>query len=135
MPFAFAERRFARNRDGAAAVEFAMISPALFSIVVGVLMLGVAYYEGATIQWSLERSLRSAMIHPDVTLADIEELMADDLVRIGSPEVDFSYVVDDTGAVPLAIVTADYDVPLEIPFLPPFPLHFRAETVAPVPAD
>ncbi len=128
-------RRFASAKSGATAVEFALVAPLLMTMIGGVLALGAAYYEGATIQWALERSLRSAMIHADLTAADIEELMADDLALIGSPDVAFDYQIDESGAVPVAIVSAEYDVPLEIPFIPEMALHFRAENVAPAPVE
>ncbi|MGD9979271.1 MAG: TadE/TadG family type IV pilus assembly protein [Hyphomonadaceae bacterium] len=130
--FAFA-KRIAHDASGASAVEFAMIAPVLLTCIVGMLMLGMAYYEGATVQWSLERTLRAAMIDPEVTEADIEERLAEQLEAIGSPEIDFSYVVDDSGAVPLAVATANYEVPLNVPFVPDLALHFSAESVAPAP--
>jgi Flp pilus assembly protein TadG len=124
-------RRFRRDARGAAAVEFAIVAPALITCIVGLLMLGITYYEGATVQWSLERRLRAAMIDPDATAAQIEAAIRSDLEQIGSPEIEFIYQVDDEGAVPLAVVTVNYDVPLQIPFLPDMALHFSAEGVAP----
>lgn len=112
-----------------------MIAPLLFTFILGILHLGIAYWEGATIQWSLERGLRTAMVYPDTTAADIEAAMQEELAMIGSPDVDFSYEIDEEGGVALAVVRADYDVPLKIPFLPDMSLHFAAENVAPVPAD
>jgi Flp pilus assembly pilin Flp len=132
-PFAFAKRSLARDASGAAAVEFAMIAPALFTCIVGTLMLGMAYYEGATIQWTLERQMRTAMINPDATGADIEAAIAADLEQIGSPDIEFTYVLDASGSVPITVMTADYEVPLRVPFLPDLALHFSAETVAPSP--
>ena len=134
MRFAFARRSLARDRSGAAAVEFAMIAPVLFTCICGILMLGLAYYEGATVQWSLERTLRAAMLDPDVTAEDIEAALNEQLEAIGSPEIDFAYVIDDDGSVPLAIATANYEVPLHVPFVPDLALHFSAESVAPAPA-
>jgi hypothetical protein len=96
-------------------------------------MLGIAYYQASTIQWSLERSLRAAMIDEDTTLQDIRDAMADDLDRIGSPDVELTYTVDNSGTVPMAIVTADYDVPLNIPFLPKLMLRYSIEDVVPLP--
>jgi Flp pilus assembly pilin Flp len=134
MRFAFARRSLARDQTGAAAVEFAMIAPVLFTCICGILMLGLAYYEGATVQWSLERTLRAAMIDPDVTAEDIEAALNEQLEAIGSPEIDFTYVIDDAGSVPLAVATANYEVPLHVPFVPDLALHFSAESVAPAPA-
>lgn len=132
-PSGFAKRSLTADTRGVAAVEFAMIAPALVTSIVGLLMLGMAYYEGATVQWSLERRLRAAMIDPNATAAEIEAAVAADLEMIGSPDVDFSYVIDDTGSVPFAIVTANYTIPLHVPFLPDLALHFSAESVAPSP--
>ncbi|MEZ5957302.1 MAG: TadE/TadG family type IV pilus assembly protein [Hyphomonadaceae bacterium] len=123
-----------RDASGAAAVEFAMIAPVLFTCIVGLLMLGMAYYEGATLQWSLERALRAAMIDPEMTGADIEAALNARLEAIGSPDIEFSYVIDDSGVVPLATATAAYEVPLRVPFVPDMALHFSAESVAPAPA-
>jgi Flp pilus assembly pilin Flp len=113
-----ARRRLARDEAGTTAVEFAIISPLLFTFLLGIFQLGMAYYEGSTIQWSLERSLRTAMVHAETTADDIREEMQDELALIGSPDVDFSYEIDDSGVVQLAVVRADYDVPVRVPFLP-----------------
>jgi Flp pilus assembly protein TadG len=131
MRSAFANRSLSQNASGVAAVEFAMIAPVLFTSIVGMLMLGMAYYEGATVQWSLERTLRAAMIDPDVTPADIEAALNERLEVIGSPQIEFSYVVDNSGSVPVAVATANYQVPLHVPFIPDLALHFSAESVAP----
>jgi Flp pilus assembly protein TadG len=128
-----ARRSLSRDAGGAAAVEFAMIAPVLCTCIVGMLMLGMAYYEGATVQWSLERTLRAAMIDPEVTGSEIEAALNQQLETIGSPEIDFSYVIDETGSVPVAVATANYEVPLHVPFVPDLALHFSAESVAPAP--
>ena len=110
-----------------------MIAPVLFTSIVGLLMLGMAYYEGATLQWSLERTLRAAMIDPSMTASDIEAALNERLEAIGSPDIDFSYVIDNSGSVSMAVVTAGYEVPLHVPFVPDMALHFSAESVAPAP--
>lgn len=128
-------RCFLSARSGAAAVEFAFVGPVLMTLIVGILMLGMAHYEGATVQWSLERALRVAMIDSEVSKEEIEALMAEDLARIGSPDVNLSYEIDESGSVPVAVASASYEVPLNIPFLPDLALRYAAENVTPVPAD
>jgi Flp pilus assembly protein TadG len=133
MRSVFAKRSLARDRGGAVAVEFAMIAPVLCTCIVGILMLGMAYYEGATVQWSLERTLRAAMLDPEITPAEIETALNERLEAIGSPEIEFSYAIDETGSVPVAVATANYEMPLHVPFVPDLALHFSAESVAPAP--
>lgn len=133
MRSVFAKRGFSSDARGSAVVEFACIAPVLMTLIVAILMVGVAYYEGATVQWSLERSLRAAMLDAAVTREEIEALMAEDLARIGNPEIALSYEIEDGGPVPLAIARAAYDVPINIPFAPGFSIRFEAENVVPVP--
>lgn len=121
--------------SGSAAVEFALVAPPLLTMIVGVLMLAMAYFEGASVQWAMERTLRSAMVHPDLSATEIEAMLMEDLEEAGSPDVDFNYEIDESGEVPLAVASATYDVPLNIPFLPDMALHFAAENVGPVPQD
>ena len=134
-PSAFADLlgRFQRERDGSTAIEFAIVAPVLVTFIIGVLMLGLAYYNASTIQWSLERSLRAVMIDEDTTLADIEAAMEEDMERIGSPDLELTYTLDDSGPVPLAVITAEFDVPLDIPFVPTLNLHYSIEDVVPLP--
>lgn len=132
MRSAFADR-FAADAKGSAAIEFAAVAPVLIAFMMGIMTLGVAYYQGMTVQWALERSLRTAMIEADTDIDDIEALMADDLARIGSPDINLTYVIDDTGEVPLAIVTAQYAAPLNIPFAPHLVIQFSFDEAVPVP--
>ena len=133
MRSASAKRALALDASGAVAVEFAMIAPVLCTMIVGILMLGMAYYEGATIQWSLERTLRAAMLDPQITANEIEAALNERLEAIGSPSIDFRYAIDESGSVPVAVATANYEVPLHVPFVPDLALHFSAESVAPAP--
>lgn len=124
-----------RNQSGSTAVEFALVAPVLIIMITGIMMLSIAYYRGATVQWSLERTLRAAMIDPDVGADEIEDMLAADLERIGSPEFEFEYDIDNSGSVPFRVVRVTYDAPLEIPLLPDLSLRFSAENVAPAPAS
>jgi hypothetical protein len=127
--------RFARDEGGGPAVEFAIIAPMLLTFIVGILIVGMAYYEGATVQWSLERTLRAAMLDPEMNAEDIRAMIEEDLEAIGAPEIEFSHQIEEDGEVPLAVVTVEYDVPLMLPFAPDLSLHFTAENVSPVPAE
>jgi Flp pilus assembly protein TadG len=126
-------RALKEDRRGTTAVEFALVAPPLLTMIVGVLALGIAYFQGATLQRAMERTLRTAMVHPEMEADDIEALLAQELERIGSPDVNFTYEIDESGEVPLAVARAEYTVPLQIPFIPETSLRFEAENVMPAP--
>jgi Flp pilus assembly protein TadG len=138
-PSAFVKRlrrsshRFPRESQGSTAIEFAIVAPVLVTFIIGTLMLGIAYYQASTIQWSLERSIRAIMIDENTSLSDIEAAMADDLDRIGNPDVELTYTLDTSGSVTMAVITADYNIPLNIPFVPLLNLHYTIEDVVPLP--
>jgi Flp pilus assembly protein TadG len=46
-------RRFTRDQSGASALEFAMISPVLLFMIIGIIQLGFALNKGATVQWAI----------------------------------------------------------------------------------
>lgn len=128
-------RAFRRDGQGSAAVEFALVAPILLTLILGMLMLGIAYYQGMSVQWSLERSLRTAMIDPEVSAQEIEDRMLEELGDIPVDTLVFDYNIEDSGDVPLAVATVDYDVPLQIPFIPAVSLHFTAESAMPAPEE
>lgn len=126
-------RPFLQARAGTTAVEFALLAPVLILFLTGVFLVSLAYYQAATVQWSLERSVRQAMIDESCDAETIKALMADDLKRIGSPAVEITYTRDDSADAPLAVIRAVYTIPLKIPFLPEQALRYTAEDVAPIP--
>lgn len=132
-PFASA-RALGGDRRGATAVEFALVAPPLLTMIVGVLALGIAYYQGASVQWSMERTLRTAMVDPEMDESDIREMLAEQLAGVATLEdINFTYEIDDSGEMPLAIARAQYDVPLHIPFISEISIPFEAENVMPAP--
>ena len=128
-------RRFVRDKSGALAIEFGILAPVFFMLLVGVMQLSFAYFKGATMQWAVDRAVRIAMIDSTATITEVRAALDADLGTIGTPDIEFSYVIDDSGAVPLAHVVARYVVPVAIPLLPEFSLPFQVDSYVPVPSE
>lgn len=128
------QRHLARNTCGTTAVEFAIVAPLFFLILFAILQLSLAFFHGTTIQWAVERAIRTAMIDPEITLGEIKTLVEEKLNTIGTPDIALTYEVDRSGAVPLAQVTANYEVQMDIPFVPGFTIPFTVETYVPLPS-
>lgn len=126
------QRHLARNTCGTTAVEFAIVAPLFFLMLFAIFQLALAFFHGTTIQWAVERAIRTAMIDPEITLGEIKTLVDENLSTIGTPDIALTYEVDRSGALPLAQVTAKYEVQLDIPFVSGITLPFTVETYVPL---
>ena len=67
----FLMRKLRRNRDGAAAVEFALVIPILISMIWGMFQVSLLYQANAGVQNALGEAARYATIWPTPSDADI----------------------------------------------------------------
>jgi Flp pilus assembly protein TadG len=125
--------RLRREESGATAVEFAIIAPIFFMMLIAIVQLSIAYFHGATVQWAVDRAMRVAMVDADITSTEIQALVEEDLGVIGTPDIDLSYTVDTSTDIPLAHVVAYYELPVQILFVPEFTMEFSVESYIPVP--
>ena len=127
-------RRFGRDRSGAGALEFALISPALIFLIIGVIQISLALYKGSTVQWIAERAVRTAMIDASVDAAALTQLIERDLAEMGEDlQVQVAFQIDDTGAVPIGRIQVDYAYPVALPLVETFYATFSVDSVVPMP--
>ena len=74
-------RRMMTGESGAGALEFALISPALLFMIIGVIQVSLALYKGSTVQWVSERAVRVAMIDASVDAAALTQIIEADLAE------------------------------------------------------
>ena len=123
---------FFASRDGASAVEFAMILPIFVTMVLGTLQMAIVYYQAGTVQHALEETAREVMIDPDMTLSQIESSIENRLEELTSQQATVTYSVDSSGPVSIAQVNASFTIQVVIPFVPRFSVPFDAETHIPL---
>ena len=128
-------KHWRREEEGATAIEFAIISPIFFMMLIGIIQLSIAYFHGNTVQFAVDRAMRCAMVDASIDSTEVENLVRADLGVIGTPDIDLDYSVDDSGDIPLAHVVANYQIPVQILFIPEFTMHFTVEAYVPVPSS
>lgn len=127
-------KRFTRDQSGASALEFAMISPVLLFMIIGIIQLGFALNKGATVQWVSERALRTAMLDRDVSAVELQSLIQTELATMGNRfEVDVAYTIDSAGPVAIGRLTVDYKFPIILPMMDVFYSQFSVDTSIPLP--
>lgn len=105
-------RRFRSNKDGAAAIEFAMILPVFLVMLFGTMEIGNILFAKSTLQQGIETAGRYAMVHIDATT---DEIKAEALARtagLGALTPTFAVVQSVTGGISYSVisVTADYSI-------------------------
>ena len=90
-------RGLARNQDGVAAVEFALIAPAFFALLLAVIDVGRYMWVLNTMQYAIDEAVRAGVIRelPD---DEIKDKVVAALTPINSATVDVT-VESDTGSV------------------------------------
>ena len=124
---------FRRGDSGAGALEFALVSPALIFLIIAMIQISLALYKGSTVQWAAERVLRVAMVDEDVTAAALQAQLEADLAELGDDlQVEVSYVVDESGDLPIARMQVNYSYPVVLPMVEAFRAQFSVDPSTPL---
>lgn len=123
---------FRRNRDGASAVEFALILPAFVTMVMGTIQMGLVFYQASTVQFALEETARKVMVAPGMTYSQIQTSITDQVRQLTSQTVTVTYSIDSSGPIAIAQLNASFTIQVVIPFVPQFSIPFNAESRIPL---
>lgn len=126
-------RRFGGAQGGSSAVEFALVLPLFLMLLIGIFEFSRMMFVSSSVQYSVDRAARMAVVDPTVTLADIEADIIDRLSVSNSPEVDLTVTRTSLGVTDIARVSAHYDHEVSPVFFPAFTIGWDFETVIPQP--
>ena len=110
-------RKLGRSESGAAAVEFALILPALVMLIVGVAQLGILFMANAGLRNAVAEGARYATIYPRPTDAQIRQVITDsrfglDPARLATPAIARGV----SAGTDYADITMTYTVPMDFIF-------------------
>lgn len=110
-------RTLRRDARGAAAIEFALVAPALIVFIIGIAQLGMLFMANAGLTHAVAEGARFATIFPRPTDAEIRARIADsrfgiDPANLRTPTI--THGTDDGASY--AEISASYDVPLDFIF-------------------
>lgn len=125
-------KRFWKTTGGASALEFALVLPVFATMLFGTIQMGLAYYFAGSVQYALERTARLTMVEQDMSASQVQTAFSNELATFTDQDIDVNYVVDSSGDVPIAQLTANYQHDFVIPFAPAFSVTFTAETRVPL---
>lgn len=126
-------RRLGGSEGGATAVEFALVLPLFIGLLIGIFELSRMMFVSSSVQYSVDRAARMAVIDPTVSLSDIEADILNLLAVSNSPEVDLTITRTTIGVTDVAQVSAQYDHLVTPVFFEPFTVTWDFVTIIPQP--
>ena len=125
--------RFLKNRDGAAALETALVAPIFITLVLAIFQVGWALYCGGEVRHSVERSTRLLIADPATPVATIRTEVLDRLSAANAADVNLTMTTEAVGSDgQIARLTWTYGYTLEAPFIAPVVLDFGSSIVVPL---
>lgn len=106
-------------RDGAAALEFALVAPIFFLVVVAIFQLGMAFHASAGLRNGVEAAARHAQIYPRPTNSQLQTMFANNLYGLPKAQVGAATLTyGATNGTDYVDVSARYDYKLNFLFMP-----------------
>lgn len=134
-PVRLNHQRFAADQDGAAAVEFALVSVAFLTLVFGILYVAIMEYNNMSLEWALTKASRMAEINNAVTQSDLSQAVNDYLSSAGLPNATVTYTskTSSTG-LRSAYIAASYQRTFMVPMISSFDITFSSNITVPEPS-
>ena len=123
------DKSFARQEEGATAIEFAMAAPLVICLLFATFQFGWAYHCASSVQFALVRASRTLMVNADADQEDVRTTMQSFLEDVASDDFDVVLEPVTINGSEFSRVTSTYVHPVIIPFVPAFDLHFTAVQV------
>jgi Flp pilus assembly protein TadG len=125
-------KSFWADERGVNAVEFAMVLPVFIAMMFGVIQTGLALYYSSSVQFSLEKTAREAMLDGGLSSGALQQAFNDELKTFTDKKITIQYALDSQGDVDVVVLKAKYIHVFDIPLVPHFEMAFPVEVRAPV---
>lgn len=123
-----------REQDGASAVEFALVSTAFLSLLIGIWYLAIMLFSNMNLQWAMARAARMAEINKSVTQSDIAAAINSYLTGNGLPSATVTYSSSVSGGLRSATIGASFSQTYDVPMISSFHINFSSNLTVPQPS-
>jgi Flp pilus assembly protein TadG len=124
-------QKFCKAKDGASALEFALVFPIFASMFFGTVQIGFAYYEAGSMQYALERAARTRMV-TTLSASQMQTTFDSELAKYTKKTATLSYSEATSGGVTMATLSTNYSHTFVVPFVSSFTVAFPVTTKVPV---
>jgi Flp pilus assembly protein TadG len=119
-------RRFAGDRSGGAALEFALLGPVVLLFMIGFFQVAWAMYCASSVRYGLHNSARALVLNPAMSQSDFQTLVRSAVTPLAAQDVTVTLSTSSPGAgLQLSTATATYNYQIVIPFMPTYQGQFQ----------
>ena len=135
MSAAFRRARYwVHDEAGATAVEFALVSTALISFLIGIAYLSIVLFNNLSLEWALTKASRIAEINNAATQGDISDAVNAYLASMSLPTATVNYASSlGANGVRTATISAGYSQTYVVPMVSTFTINFHSDVTVPQP--
>ncbi len=119
------------DQRGATPAEFALVSAAFLTLVIGACYVAVMMFNNMSLEWALTKASRLAKINNAVTQTDISRAVNRYLASAGLPDAMVVYSSSISGGTRTAYIAASYQRSFVLPILPRFDITFSSNITVP----
>ncbi len=106
---------FARDRSGAAALEFALVGLPLILLILGLVEFGRALYVRAALDAAADRAQRVLLIAPDTSDNDLGAFVREELDGLSSDRLTIDHGAETISGARYRLLELRYDMVLAVP--------------------
>lgn len=126
-------RRLSANDEGNAAVEFAMIAPLLFIMIIAIFSIGWIMHSISSVRFALEEAGRALLVDSDMTQGELSALVTSKLGLLANSNVVVNLVIDaPQDGIKMAHANAKIPISFVVPLLPHFSYTFDTSVSIPL---
>lgn len=124
---------FVSDQRGASAVEFAIVSPVLIVMLIGIVMFGWAMHSVHTVRLAVEEAGRALLLNNSLTQTQLQAMVQANLASVGAPSATLSLAADSSVAgVTAKRISATSAFTISVPFLPDYGITYTTSVVVPI---
>jgi len=124
-------RRFIRARDGAAALEFAIVGNVFILVLMGISYTAIMLWHKSHLNWAVDAASRVAAVNTSVTQAQMTTAVNNYLTSVGMDTATVTYSVQTQGGVKVGLISATLSETMTVPLLSTYHLTYSASARVP----
>ena len=130
-------KRYIRDDQGSAAVEFSLVLPAFLVLIAGIFAVGWAAHSTHNVRFALAEGARALQLKPTLTQSELQTLVRSKVYDGHEPEmIDVTLSLSPlSGGVQLAHTTATYPVSFTVPLIGSYSFSYSVSMTVPVSAS
>jgi Flp pilus assembly protein TadG len=126
-------RRILRARDGASAVEFALLLPLVMGVFIGGIEFGRLFWQRSSLEHAVEETGRYAMAHTDAPQNELTRVLRERAAVALPPDtITVSYAQAATAGINYLTITATHSFSFMTGLIPVGPITLQSRSRVPL---